>query len=201
MLTGLCGCFETEYPGESVETFLVDAELTKNECGNQAVPATVSYEFRVELRREESIAYWRRPDSPLVTGTVDEDTYEFRFIQQLPVYGPEETIGLLGCTLVQDEQIDVGVSYSEEVDAGTIGDAETAVADAKSVLFIADATNQDAATTFAPSPESLEGTNVVEFSPTSGSDCGPTLVSAGGPFLQLPCTVSYELLGEPTGRF
>ena len=41
-----------------------------------------------------------------------------------------------------------------------------------------------------------EGTSEVRFAPSSGSDCSPSLAAFGGPFLQMPCGVEYELQSE-----
>jgi len=47
--------------------------------------------------------------------------------------------------------------------------------------------------------DSLTGTLVYAFQPTSDSDCSDQLVASVGDFDQLPCQVSYTLGAKRTG--
>ena len=44
--------------------------------------------------------------------------------------------------------------------------------------------------------ESLSGTNTVMWTETPGVNCAYITVASGGPFLALPCGISYELSGS-----
>lgn len=169
-----------EYPGETAGTFTVTGRLEENTCGSDAVPTADPLVFDVELRREDGQAWWRRPDAPLVDGTVDSDgVYRFRFQQIITVLEPDA--GQPGCALEQSDQVEVSLPEIAG-DAGTT-DAETTTTDAG-----------------AP-PSTLEGQQHVEMAPTAGSDCQSILATAGGPFHTLPCTIVYTLEGSPAPEF
>ncbi|MFW5926209.1 MAG: hypothetical protein ACOCV4_08570 [Myxococcota bacterium] len=183
-----------EYPGETAGTFTVTGRLDENTCGSDAVPAADPLVFDVELRREDGQAWWRRPDAPLVDGTVDADgVYRFRFQQVITVLEPDA--GQPGCALEQSDQVEVSLTEIAR-DAGTT-DAETTATDAETTTTDAETTTTDAG---AP-PSTLEGQQHVEMAPTAGSDCQSILATAGGPFHALPCTIVYTLEGSPAPEF
>ncbi|MFW6051193.1 MAG: hypothetical protein ACODAU_08460 [Myxococcota bacterium] len=166
-----------EYSGEPVGTYEVTGALEENACGSQAVDARDPVMFRVEVRREGDRAWWRRPDAPLVEGTVDADgVYSFRSQARRTVIEPDPDAGDPGCVVEQAETVEARL-LGTDADAGT---PEAGMGDA------------------AAPPTMLEGTHVIDLSPVAGSDCTAALAVSGGPFRALPCNVDYTLAGSPT---
>ncbi|HJL04547.1 MAG TPA: hypothetical protein RMH85_02485 [Polyangiaceae bacterium LLY-WYZ-15_(1-7)] len=157
--------------GEPVGSFVFEAQLEANECGAAAVPAMDPFTYRAELRRDEGMAIWRRPDAPVVYGTIDtEDTWTLSTTTTIPVWEPDPTTGDPGCALDQTETLSFRVVEGEG--------------------------SPDAATTQATRVEG--GTQEIRFIPSIGTNCSAALRVTGGPFDTLPCSVRYTFDAEPT---
>lgn len=172
------------YPGESDGDFHLVGELQENSCGETALPAVDPLVFDVELRSDGSgQAFWRRPSSPAVSGTVHEGSYHFRFRSAISVYPGDEVAGTVGCALIQDEIIELATRQPDVGDGGVEGggDAGAGADDAGAV-----------------GPTLLVGTDEVTLTVAPGYDCSATLGSNGGPFIALPCGVRYSLSGSPS---
>jgi hypothetical protein len=171
------GCIPVEYPGEPVGSFDVVGALVENACGDSAVPALDPLRFAVELRTDEDgLAFWRRPDSPLVDGTVDQDgNFRFRTRVIVPALAPDPDFDYPGCVLDQREEVEARVVEVEDDD---MEDDDMELDEME-----------------------LEGGNSITLSPSAGSDCTPLLAARGGPFLALPCEVDYQLAGSSREPF
>jgi hypothetical protein len=166
---------EPVWPGEAVGAYHVTATPTSNGCGAVAIDArTVT--FDVELRRQDSFAYWRRSGAALVGGGYDVNgAFTFQTSDAIANVGSD---GGVPCTLMQSESI-VGTSAMTLTADGGVLDAGT---------------SDDGGV-----PTVLMGTDDVTFDALRGTDCSPLLASRGGAFYALPCTVHYELVGVPRG--
>lgn len=163
-------------PGEYYGTYEITGVLTANECG-AAVPALDPFTFRVELRTDGGSAMWRRQQAPLIYGVVRDGVWEIDSTATLPVYEADPATGVVGCALTQAESI-----VLEEL----VADLDAALPDGGPM---------DAG---EPGDTQMQGTTTITYTPTPGSDCSPTLVTYGGPFDALPCTLHYELSIEPS---
>jgi len=194
------GACTPAYPGEPVGSFSVTGRLDRNTCGPEALPARNPLTFLVEIRERDGEAFWRLADRPVVSGVVtDDDTYEFVAHANVGLIAPEPDLGVAGCSLVQLETVEVSVETVEQDDEADpeVADAGAPVSDAGDPAADADA-DADAG---AMVEMALTGTNSIQLTPTAGSDCTAATVSAGGPFLALPCRVDYTLTGTERDAF
>jgi len=187
------------YPGEGDGTFDVVGALEENTCGETALPAVDPMIFMVELRSDGTgQAFWRRPSSPVVAGTNLDGSYRFRFTTGIPVYAGDEALGTPGCALIQEESVWVAIDAPAASDAGP-GDAaadDSAVDAGENADAGSDASDLDAGAS-----ASFSGTDDIQLTVAPGYDCSALVGSAGGPFLALPCGVSYSLSGSPRSPF
>jgi len=166
--------------------------LEQNSCGDTALPAVNPLLFRIELRSDGTgQAFWRRPETSVVSGTHIDGTYRFRFVTGLPVYPADEVTGTLGCALLQEEVIELVPQILEDTDAAVDAEAGDAGVDA----------GTGSADGGAIAIDSLSGSDTIRLTVAPGYDCTPLLGSAGGPFLALPCEVDYSLSGSPGAPF
>lgn len=196
------GCLPTEVPGETAGTFEIVGALQENSCGSTALPANDPLLFAAEVRVDGSQAFWRRPDEASLPGTVIDGEYRFTFRQQLPVLAPDPTTGYVGCALIQEETIQAVIDDSLMFDdAGAPLDQEDAEMRDAGADADEDAGEDGDAGEPMPVSASFEGTDVVVLAPAPGSNCVPLLAVAGGPFLELPCSVEYTLRGSVSDPF
>ena len=176
---GFSAC-ENEYPGETVGTFHVIGFLEENTCG-AGVGAVNPLDFFVELRRDEETgeAIWRVPQQPIASGAYSDDDYRFEFHRSAAVYGADQLTGRAGCALDENDLVKVSVVPAQLADGG-VPDSGTSAQDGGV---------SDGAI--------LEGINVIELSPTPGSDCSLATSGPTGVFADLPCRVEYTLRGTP----
>lgn len=175
---GFTDC-ENEYPGETVGTFHVIGFLEENTCGS-GVGAVNPLEFYVEVRVDDELgeAIWRIPQQPIATGAHSGNDYRFEFNRTAAVYGADPLTGRAGCALDEHDLVQVSIAQ-EVVDGGVPEDDEG---------------GQDAG---VESIGILTGINVIELSPTPGSDCSLATSGPTGVFADLPCRVEYTLRGTP----
>ncbi|MEM9071589.1 MAG: hypothetical protein AAGE52_23985 [Myxococcota bacterium] len=202
--------------GELHGSFTITGTLDENECAG-AVPALSPISFDVELRRLEQTAVWRRSGAPVTYGTIDDGEWEISTTVVQTVFDPDPITGHPGCSFTQQEIV-VLREGDAEADAGNAADAtvadaavaDAAVADAAVDAAVADAAVDAAAVADAGLPTNdagapdggvvlrpMDGEMIIRFTPTTGSDCSSTLAAFGGPFPMLPCSVRYELAGQP----
>jgi len=181
-LVGFDAC-QMDYPGQTAGTYSVVGILEENTCG-AGVGALNPLEFFVELRvDDQGQATWRRPQQPMVSGGYANGTFHFERNVTAPVYAADPSTGTGACTLLERDVIDATL-HEVLGDGGVVGDA--------SVFEPVDGGVGD---------YELRGTSVIDFSPTSDSDCSRSLVASGGPFAALPCRVRYTLTGTPANPF
>ena len=162
----LVACVPPDYPGDPIGEFVVVGDSLANDCGDEAVPAAPSLEFSVELRMDGETPYWRRIGFPAVPGIMEQDG-KLRFRDETIVkLSPNPDDLSEECVLRQAEEIEVSLSEGGEptsVDGG-VG-----------------------------ASSSFTGSLKVQWEPVNSATCGYVLVSGVGPFVQLPCGISYEL--------
>jgi len=192
----LIGACTPTYPGDADGTFDVVGTLDQNTCGETALPAEDPLLFALELRSDGTgQAFWRRPATPVVSGTLVRGTYRFRFSSGVPVYDGDEASGTPGCALIQEERVTLSADAAD-LDGGESTDARDADAGSSDV----DASTGDM-DSGAGALSGIQGTDTIDLTVAPGFDCSPLLASAGGPFLQLPCGASYSLSGSPREPF
>jgi len=176
------GCTPAEL-GEEVGTYRVDGTLEEHGCGETAVPTPTQAVFDVTLRADRSAAWWVLAGAEPAPGRADGDgRYTFRRAGAIEVLPPAPDGSTAGCTLVQEDVIDIRVTGSAAVgDAGPAPDAGPAM----------DGT-PDAGPT---APDGFEGTEVFTYRPRSSPGCRPILASQGGAFAALPCEITIALTG------
>ncbi len=167
--------------GELVGTFEIEGRLVENECGSTALPAMDPLTFRVELRHDEGVAIWRRPSAPITYGTIHEGQWRIEASTVVPVFDPNPETGHPGCALTQIARFALDEMHAEDPDAGTDGGLDGG----------ADGGIQ-------ASIEAFDGESTIQLVPYPGTDCTPALALLGGPFLTLPCTVTYDVEATPT---
>jgi len=187
------GCQMPEPPGELVGDYAISALLTENTCGSDALPLASTLSYRAELRRDGATGYWligappanqgvltsagrftfAREERFMVSDEAQAVDPELAELDPLTLYGydPFDPEGQAAngdepCTLIVRESIEGSVLSEGRFD----GDSGADVA--------------------------LEGTNTIAMSATRDSECHRVLISAGGPFEELPCAATYELSGE-----
>ena len=208
VLTGVCAvqacAVQGELPGELVGVYAIEGALTKNECGDEALPAADPLAFDVELRREDGTGYWLQGMPPARSGLLSNDGhFSFEIEQSYDVdpkarrppdpfsdMDPEaladpeafqafdDRPAMVPCRLRIVESVEGTVLH------GLRGDEPN-----PSVSWddAADDTDADAA--------DLMADNSIVISTETGFDCGLVMREEGGPFDALPCTAHYDLVG------
>ena len=174
----LAACFggDEEQPGESFGVFEASGLMVEQSCGS-AVPATDPIDLDFEIRTEAGgRAYWRTPGGPIFAGVKSGDEYTFTTSSSYTVIQPDRFRGYVGCSVTQRDTFTV---ILEEVEAD-----ETPESDA----------TEDA--TVMPALYAVSGSQRTDIVPLAGADCTPAVISAGGPFLAMPCRVEYVLTGS-----
>ncbi len=182
---GACG--PPNYPGEKIGEFALVGALIENTCGHSALPAVDPLQFSAELRADGPNAYWRSTSDrrPIVNGIIDDEGgVRFSTRTSILVWPRDVQAGIAGCSFNQEESIVGTVVLPPDVDAG---EGDGGLGDGGNL----DAGDSDGGA--GPMPPRFTGTNRITFSPTAGSDCSAALSAAGGPFLAIPCELSYAL--------
>ena len=183
-------CRPAAQPGTPVGTFAITGTLQDNACGDGFQPE-LTIAFSAELRRTDSVAYWKMGDRPATSGTIDANgNFRFRSQSLIEAWPADPANGIVGCRLLQTETISgrVNALSESDVDASDSGRAD------------AGATQGDAGRRDAGRGETMEltATNTIDIAASPGSDCSPAVVFAGGPFTSLPCRASFSLDGLAT---
>ena len=183
-LVPLTGC-PVDPEGIEVGTFAVTGTVRENTCGEAAFGTQSPLRFNVELRDEPDsvVAYWRRPQAAIVNGTQIDGAYRFDTTVPVTLIPQDLETGVVGCAVSQAEEVAVQLAEGVVMDAGAPEDD-------------AGPTDPDAGVANAP-PGGFTGTNRITLTPITGSDCAAALATGGGTFLELPCTVQYDLVGTP----
>jgi hypothetical protein len=185
-------CEPEEPPGELIGTYDIVGHLEDNTCGSTAMPAVNPLLFEAQIRDDDGVGVWIPPKgSAMVLGSISADG-KFSFRQEIQF------------EVEQDTEPDY-LSY-DEIDPG--GGASTCVLTQAEIIQgnvlrhdlegPGDAGGMDLPD---DGPE-LNGTNTIDVSAASGSDCSPSTSAGGGPFLALPCRIYYTLEGtrQPTAE-
>ena len=165
---GSLACVPQEIPGEVVGTYRFQGPLEESTCG-PGLPVVDQIDFRVELRRDETMAIWRRPEAPIIYGVVDEDEeWRFEIQNAIPAYDRDPVSGRGPCVFEQIETIELTAHVPDGLPNEDDEDEDEVV---------------------------YEGSSTVVIRPAAGYDCGPSLAVNGGPFNALPCSVEYTFDG------
>lgn len=169
-----------QLPGKTIGTYRVVMALAENTCGSQAAILQDGKRYSVEIREDSDRGrgYWRIADRSPVEGSLDEDrNFKFMFSSLVASEGPDA--GPDACRLVQDEVLSGSVRAFDDSDGGSA----------------------DAGPAKSGGLTTLVGEHVLRISSYLGSDCSRALMSAGGPFEALPCTIRYTLSGTEREGF
>lgn len=177
-------------PGDLVGSYAITASLMDNTCGEDALPLSEVLEYRVQLRRDGRTAYWMLASPPGNQGVYAggdvafEREERFMISDEAQPVDPEladlDPIALYGYDPFEpNADPDDAESFCTLIVRESI--------DANVLLEDGDDADDDQL--------ALEGTNAIEMSATSDSDCRRVLKAAGGPFERLPCAAEYELEG------
>ena len=188
VLLGSMACKEPAAPATLLGSFALEGTLDENTCGQGFAPSP-TIAFSAELRRSDTVAYWRMGGSgPRSQGTIDADgDFRFRQQSQLDGWAADPANGIPACRFVQTETIEGRVQLvSATSDAGP-SDAATLDAGA------GDAGGSDAGL----EARVMSATNTIDIAVVPGFDCSLALLStgAGGQFSALPCQARYSLAG------
>ncbi|MGB8223775.1 MAG: hypothetical protein WCF10_14405 [Polyangiales bacterium] len=172
-----------EEPGSPVGTFVAQGVMVVQSCGG-AIPSPDPLDLQFDLRSESNgRAYFKEPGGLTFPGIEKDGAYSFEVSQSWTVIEPDPQSGYAGCAVTQRDTSAFVVEIAEVQTDGDAGvDSEPAGADAG----------------VAPTAMTMSGSQITEISPVAGSDCTPA-VTAGGPFLSLPCRIEYLLTGTGLG--
>ncbi|MCC7541976.1 MAG: hypothetical protein IT379_37495 [Deltaproteobacteria bacterium] len=184
LAAGWAGC-DQAYPGDSLGGFEVRGSLVEQSCGVSIVMPNDPLDFEVELRRDGSTIYWRRPGAPAMDGHFSErnQSFELSATSSFLLREASPADGLGPCRIMQQETIGGRLEVVTDPSAPVIPASD------------AGASDPDAG---APAPiYRFSGENSVSFSVASGADCRDRIGVEQGQFPMLPCRIRYELEGEP----
>jgi hypothetical protein len=178
-----------------VGVYAVRGVLALNTCGPMGLPAQNPLSYAVEIREDDGLGYWYPSKAAQNTGSFNSRG-EFSFtVSQTkivsmglanPVLQPGDFT--TGQTDFDIRQTTCAVSVTETI-AGVVSRREAA--DGGGVVAL------DAAADAAVSGtgDDLNGGDVIDVAPTSGSDCNADLTAFGGSYQALPCRARYVLTG------
>lgn len=189
------GCqSEGKHSGVLVGVYAVRGVLALNTCGPMGLPAQNPLSFAVEIREDDGLGYWYPSKAAQNTGSFNSRG-EFSFtVSQTkivsmglanPVLQPGDFT--TGQTDFDIRQTTCAVSVTETI-AGAVSRREAADGGAVVALDVADAA-------VSGTSDDLNGSDVIDVSPTSGSDCNADLTAFGGSYQALPCRARYVLTG------
>jgi hypothetical protein len=191
-----------ELPGELVGVYAIEGALTKNECGDEALPAIDPLTFDVELRREGGTGYWLQGMPPARTGILSDDgAFSFESEQSYDV-DPSARMQPDPFSDMDPEALADPEAYQfDDARSGRpcrlriVESVEGAVLRTLSPLREEESDDDRAADDDDASDADLTADNSIVVSTETGFDCGLVLREQGGPFDTLPCTAHYELVG------
>ena len=194
-----------EPPGELVGAYHIEGALLENSCGSAAVPAADPLRFDVEIRDDDGTGLWVRVPPPR-SGRFDDDG-EFRFeVQSTYAASAEPNEPAETLTEMDIEALANPTTY-ERLDQAPAQRCRLTVSEVIRGTVLHDSRGDEDGPGLPPEPEDetgdesddevdLVGENEISIRAVPGTDCSPALEEQGGPFLALPCRVSYELQGE-----
>jgi hypothetical protein len=202
---------KSEPPGDLVGAYHVEAALTDNTCGSDALPAADSLTFDVEIRKDDQgRGLWVRATPPPRTGSLHDDgSFEFAVESAYDVPTTTNTSTEMMFErdpdpekLADPEAIDRDEMQAaqacrlmiEESIQGTMLRVSSMKADMKPSAKSADDSSD------AGAGSDLIGENDIEIRIAAGSNCDRVLTAHGGPFLILPCKAHYDLTGTLAGE-
>jgi hypothetical protein len=177
-------------PGDLVGSYAITASLMDNSCGEDALPLSEVLEYRVQLRRDGRTAYWMLASPPGTQGVYAGGDVAFEREERFMISDDAEPIDpelseLDPIALYGFDPFEPNADPDDAESFCTLIVRESI--DANVLLEDGDDADDDQL--------ALEGTNAIEMSATSDSDCHRVLKAAGGPFERLPCAAEYELEG------
>jgi hypothetical protein len=109
LVPALTGCGElfgdkdAHQPGDALGTFHVVGTRTTNQCGEGALGATATWEFDVDLARDEGAVYWDN-GAQVLTGALDDDGVTFSIDATVVVdMRDEATAGYPPCSIARTD--------------------------------------------------------------------------------------------------
>lgn len=174
------GCVEPS--GDEIGTYRVTMSLSANTCGPSAVNLQDGHRYTVQLRADGEQGFWRLAGQKPLMGSYEDGSFKFTYSSLVAKSAPDAGVF---CQLVQDEELEGVVALETAEDAGASGSPKS--------------TGSQEDELEAPD-EGFVGRHVFHIKAAAGTDCRDALPPAG-PFEQLPCTVSYDLIGSPTESF
>ena len=186
-------------PGELVGVYAIEGALTKNECGNDALPAADPLSFDVELRKKDGTGYWLQGMPPAWPGLLSEDgAFSFELEQSYAV-DPKARVMPDPFSSMDPEKLADPTIYEKLDNAMNGRPCSLRIVESLDGSVLRDLTARGHASKSGPAPEEssgadLVGDNAITISAADG-DCGLVMRDQGGPFDALPCTAHYDLVG------
>jgi len=178
-MAALVGCGN---PGEHLGTLTVQATLAENTCGSGVGDIPTTSEISVDLYERDGILTWVGSGGTFQATIDDDGSFLFTASGQQMLRAEEPGVWGVRAACVVD--------VYEEI-RGTL------VRPVRPDDTAADAgTEPDETDPVEPVPASVEATDTLTVSPTSGSDCSDQIGAASGLFQALPCRVLLELSGQ-----
>jgi hypothetical protein len=178
--------------GTLVGTYAVQGVLVENSCGQSGLPAAATLKFSVEIREDGGVGYWVQGKQGKNSGSLNAQG-EFRFsvadTQVLstmqPVQQPSDFTTLQPDFDLQPKRT-CAVTTRQTL-SGSLRRRQAADGGAVVALAASDAA--------VSSDTDLSAEQLIEVTPTVGSDCNTALAALGGNYLALPCDARYLLTG------
>lgn len=213
----LSACMKHEEPpGDLVGAYHVEGALTENTCGTDALPATDSLKFDVEIRKDDQgRGLWVRDTPPPRTGALHDDgSFDFALESAYDVPmttsmatdqmferdpDPEKLADPEAIDRAEMESAQACRLFIDESISGTMLRMSSAD-DGKSTSSKAKTDTAASSDDDGSSASDLVGENEISVRIGAGSGCNRVLSAQGGPFLMLPCKAHYDLTGTLAGE-
>ncbi|HMI92951.1 MAG TPA: hypothetical protein VK509_16360 [Polyangiales bacterium] len=191
----LGACAMPQPPGELVGAYHIEGALTENQCGEEALPATDPLTFDVQLRRDERSGYWLQGMPPARTGRLSDDgAFSFELQQ---IYDVPTTTGTPSDEpfLTSDPEAAADPDRFDRQEAASRAACRLTITEKVEGSVLREGGSGVHRSDEDDSPD-LVGENAIVVAPVSGGNCARVVRAGGGPFEQLPCRASYELVGQ-----
>jgi hypothetical protein len=200
LLTAASGCKNPTDGTTLVGVYSIKGVLTENSCGQTALPVPNPLEYQVEIREQDGIGYWVPTKQAQNIGSLNAQG-QFRFaLTQTQVYGdamlappidqPSDFFpasnGMNDPDLQRQNQTACALTLRQTV-SGTL--QRRNAADGGGIVELA----------AGESGSDLSADNVIDVSPSAGSQCMNALTAFGGTFTSLPCSARYVMEGSLAG--
>jgi hypothetical protein len=190
-LVTLGACAQGTTSGTLVGDYVVRGVLVQNGCGADALPTPSPLDYNLEIREDTGVGYWAPSKQTQITGSLNAQG-QFSFSVSQSTVLSQTQAG-------QNLQPNNFMTQQPDFDLQTKTCAVTSVHTITGSLRRRNAADGGGVAQLGPADAGTEADltadDVVDVSPSAGSDCNSSLMALGGTYLSLPCTVHYVLTG------